>query len=316
MPTDPASESTFGRTSLRVTRLGVGTVPIGDFGEPVSDEDAEQTLRRAYGLGVRFFDTAPLYGHGRAERRLGRFLATVPRGSYVLATKVGRLLRSDGQGWFFDFSYDGALRSFESSLERLGVARVDVLHIHDPDDHYAEALQGAYRALERLRGEGVIGAIGAGMNQAEMLARFARDTDMNCFLLAGRYTLLEQHALDELLPLCEQKGISIVIGGVFNSGILANPLPGATYNYRPADAAQLERATRIEHMCERHGVPLKAAVLQLPLAHPAVATVLTGVRTPAEIEENARMFQVAIPGALWHELKGAGLLRQDAPVPA
>jgi len=334
---DPTARVQLGRTDLRATRLGVGTVPIAGLYAPVSEEQAQATLRRAYELGVRYFDTAPLYGYGLAEERLGRFVAGVPRQEVLVATKVGRLLQNARPGDepshrgplrdrqfksgselepVFDFSYDGALRSLEASLARLGLDHVDVLLIHDPDDHYADALNGAYRALEKLRGEGVVRAIGAGMNQPEMLARFARETDMNCFLLAGRYTLLDQSALAELLPLCEAKSIRVIIGGVFNSGILANPSEHATYNYQPAERSIVDRALRIEAICQRHGVPLAAAAVQFPLAHPAVATVLTGVRSPAEIEVNAHLFQHPIPEALWDELKAEGFLLAAAPTPA
>jgi D-threo-aldose 1-dehydrogenase len=333
---DPTTRVPLGRTDLRVTRLGLGTVPIAGLYEPVSEEQAQATLHSAYGQGVRYFATAPLYGYGVAEQRLGHFLADVPRPEVVVATKVGRLLQHERPGDepshrgplrdrqfksgselepVFDFSYDGALRSLEASLERLGTDRVDVLLIHDPDDHYDEAHDGAYVALEKLRGEGVVSAIGAGMNQPQMLARFARETDMNCFLMAGRYTLLDQSALVELLPLCQARGISIIIGGVFNSGILANPRGHATYNYQPAERSIVERALRIEAVCERHGVPIAAAAVQFPLGHPAVATVLTGVRSPAEIEANAQLFQHPIPDALWAELKAEGLLPAAAPTP-
>jgi len=334
---DPTARVHFGRTDLRATRLGVGTVPIAGLYEPVSSDQAQATLRHAYGLGVRYFDTAPLYGYGTAEQRLGHFLASIPRHEVLVATKVGRLLQDQRPGDepnhrgpvqtrqfksgselepVFDFSYDGALRSLEASLERLGTDRVDVLLIHDPDDHYAEALNGAYPALEKLRSQGVIGAIGAGMNQPQMLARFARETDMDCFLMAGRYTLLDQTALDELLPLCAARNISVVIGGVFNSGILANPREHATYNYQPAERSVVERALRIDRVCARHGVPIAAAAVQFPLAHPAVATVLTGVRSPAEIEDNARLFQFPIPDELWADLKTEGLLEAKAPTPS
>jgi len=272
-------------------------------------------VEAAWQAGIRFFDTAPLYGHGLAERRLGEVLRTKPRNEFVLATKVGRLLREDAppdpsQSYkgvpavnpVFDFSYDGVMRSVEESLTRLGLDRVDVLHIHDPDDHFDEALTGAYRALDRLRKEGSIKAVGAGMNQAEMPARFAREADFDCFLLAGRYTLLDRTGALELLPLCEERGIAIIAGGVFNSGILANPGPGATFDYRAAPADLVRQAERLHATCERHGVELKAAAIQFPLRHPAVASVLTGCRSVAEVEENVRMFQVPIPGALWPEL--------------
>jgi D-threo-aldose 1-dehydrogenase len=233
----------------------------------------------------------------------------------VLATKVGRLLRRDappepGQAYkgapplnpTFDFSYDGVMRSVEESLARLGLDRIDVLHIHDPDNHFDEALAGAYRALDRMRNEGTIGAVGAGMNQSEMLVRFAREADFDCFLLAGRYTLLDRSGASELLPLCADRNIAIIAGGVFNSGILANPGAGATFDYRAAPAALVERAARMKSISDRHGVDLKAAAIQFPLRHPAVATVLTGCRSVKEVEENVRMFETPIPDELWTEL--------------
>jgi len=331
---DPTQRVPLGKTRLSVTRLGVGTVPIGGMFAAVDEEVAYATLRRAHALGVRYYDTAPLYGHGLAEQRLGTVLREYPRNQLVVATKVGRLLLSEppddsrrysiGFSPFvgapalyptFDFTYDGAMRSVEESLKRLGLDRVDVLLMHDPDDFFDEAMKGAYVALDKLRREGVVSAIGAGMNQAEMLARFAREADMDCFLMAGRYTLLDHAALSELLPLCVQKNISIVIGGVYNSGILTNPKPGATFNYRPADAEWVERAQRLKTICDRHGVPLMAAAIQFPLGHPAIATVLTGVRSVEEIEENERMFRFPIPADLWQELRAERLLPENAPVP-
>ena len=328
---DPVEAAPLGRTALTVTRVGLGTAPLGGLYQPVSDEDARATVERAWELGIRFFDTAPLYGHGLSERRLAASLQARPRGEYVLATKVGRLLRPDAppddsqlsgglERWpdvpsvnpVFDFSYDGVLRSVEESLERLGLDRVDVLHIHDPDEHYDEALRGAYPALDRLRAEGVIGAVGAGMNQAEMLVRFAREADFDCFLVAGRYTLLDQTALAELLPLCAERGIAVILGGVFNSGILAG---GATYDYSVAPPELVERAQRLAAVCERHGAPLKAAALQFPLAHPAVASLLLGARSVAELEENVALLRLELPGDLWDELRREGLLPEDAPTP-
>jgi D-threo-aldose 1-dehydrogenase len=298
-----------------VTQLGLGSAPLGGLFEAVSDDEAHRVVEAAWQAGIRFFDTAPLYGHGLAEQRFGAVLRTKPRDEFVIATKVGRLLRKDappepGQAYkgappvnpVFDFSYDGVMRSAEESLARLGLDRVDVLHIHDPDDHYEEALSGAYRALDRMRSEGTIKAVGAGMNQAEMLARFAREADFDCFLLAGRYTLLDRIGLKELLPLCVEKGIAIIAGGVFNSGILADPRPGATYNYTVAPPQLVERAAQLNAICKRHGVDLKAAAIQFPLRHPAVASVLTGCRSVAEVEENVRMFETPIPDTLWHEL--------------
>lgn len=331
---DPTQRVPLGTTTLTVSRLGFGTVPIGGMFAPVDEETATATLRRAYDLGVRLFDTAPLYGYGLAERRAGQFLRQFPRDDFVLSTKVGRLLKSEppvdpqrlagGSNPFhggpalypvFDFSYDGVMRSVEQSLQRLGLDRVDSLLIHDPDDFFDEAMAGAYVALDKLRREGVVRAIGAGMNQAEMLARFAREGDFDAFLVAGRYTLLDQAALPELLPLCVEKRISVIIGGVYNSGILTNPRPGATFNYRPADPRWLEAAQRLKAVCDRHQTPLMAAAIQFPLAHPAVATVLTGVRSVQEIEENERMFRFPIPPDLWAELRAEGLLPGDAPVP-
>ena len=281
----------------------------------VSDDEAHRVVEAAWNAGIRFFDTAPLYGHGLAERRLGAVLRTKPRDEFVLATKVGRLLRAGappeaGQSYVdvppvnpvFDFSYDGVMRSVEESLERLGLDRIDVLHIHDPDAHFEEALGGAYRALDRLRAEGSIGAVGAGMNQWEMPAQFARAADFDCFLLAGRYTLLDRSGARELLPLCLERGIAIIAGGVFNSGILANPRPGGTFNYQAAPPDVVARAQELAAICERRGVELKAAAIQFPLRHPAVASVLTGCRSVAEIDENVSLFETPIPEELWKEL--------------
>jgi D-threo-aldose 1-dehydrogenase len=312
---NPTDRVPLGKTSLRVTRLGLGGAPLGGLFEAVADDEAHRVVEAAWQAGIRFFDTAPLYGHGLAEQRLGTVLRTKPRHEFVLATKVGRLLRRDappepGQAYkgapplnpTFDFSYDGVMRSVEESLARLGLDRIDVLHIHDPDDHFDEALAGAYRALDRMRKDGTIGAVGAGMNQSEMLVRFAREADFDCFLLAGRYTLLDRSGARELLPLCGDRNIAIIAGGVFNSGILANPGAGATFDYRAAPPALVERAARMKSISDRHGVDLKAAAIQFPLRHPAVATVLTGCRSVKEVEENVRMFETTIPDELWTEL--------------
>jgi len=215
----------------------------------------------------------------------------------------------------FDFSYDGVMRSVEESIDRLSIDKIDVLHIHDPDEHFEEALTGAYAALDRLRAEGTIQAVGAGMNQAEMLARFARQANFDCFLLAGRYTLLDQVGLKQLLPLCAERGIAIIAGGVFNSGILADPRPGAHYNYQAAPEALVKRAARIKAVCDRHGISQKAVAIQFPLGHPAVHTVLTGCRAVEELNENVEAFQAPIPDEVWRELKSEGLLVAEAPVP-
>jgi D-threo-aldose 1-dehydrogenase len=319
----------LGRRGLQVTRLGLGTAPIGGLYEAVSDEDAAATIDEAIDAGIRFFDTAPQYGHGLAEMRLGRALARLPRDEVVVETKVGRLLRhvpyTESVRFYhgtpdvnpvFDFSPEGVFRSVAESLERMGLDRVDVLHIHDPDEHGDEALGSAFGALERLREEGAIRAIGAGMNQSAMLARFAREADFDCFLLAGRYTLLDHEGLAELLPLCLERGISIIAGGVYNSGLLADPRPGAPFDYTPVNEARLERALALQAVCMRHAVPLKAAATQFPLAHPAVSCVVTGARTRAEIAENIALLQVDIPADLWAELRSEGLVPDEAPTPS
>ena len=323
---NPSQRAPLGRTSLSVTRFGLGTAPLAGFREAVPEDQAIAVIERAWDAGVRHFDTAPLYGFGLGEVRLGKALHDEPRGDFVLASKVGRLLRSDappepGQNFrgtppvnpVFDFSYDGVMRSVEESLERLQLERIDILHIHDPDNHFDRAMYGAYRALDRLRSEGSIRAVGAGMNQAEMLARFAREGNFDCFLLAGRYTLLDQIALKELLPLCVERGIAIIAAGVYNSGILADPRPGARYNYVAAPAPLLESARKIRAVCDRNGVPLKAAALQFPLGHPAVSCVVVGCRSVAQLDESLEMFKVEIPPALWQQLKSEGLMREDAP---
>jgi D-threo-aldose 1-dehydrogenase len=317
----------LGTTTLEATTLGLGTTAIGGLYSATSESAAEETMETAWKLGVRFFDSAPQYGNGMAEQRLGAFLKTKSRGEYVLCTKVGRLLRlpenPQGEDAYykgtpperpvFDFSYDGVMTSVAESLMRLGADHIDVLHIHDPDNHYTQAIDGAYKALDELRGAGTIGAVGAGMNQSEMLAEFAKNGNFDCFLLAGRYTLLEQGALADLLPLCAQKNISVIIGGVYNSGLLANPKAGAKFNYRDADQALIDRALQLEKVSLRHGVPLKAAAIQFPLAHPAVASILTGARSAEEMIENATHFRQPIPAALWQELKAEGLIAAEAP---
>jgi D-threo-aldose 1-dehydrogenase len=325
---NPSQRVPLGRTALTITRFGLGTAPLAGLFEAVDEDTGVAAIERAWDDGIRFFDTAPLYGHGLAEMRLGKVLRQKPRDEFTLASKVGRLLRADaqpepGQSWrgtppvnpVFDFSYDGVMRSFEESLERLGLDRIDILHIHDPDDHYYAALAGAYRALDRLRADGIIGAVSAGMNQAEMLTRFAREGDFDCFLLAGRYTLLDQIALKELLPECIKRGIAVIAGGVYNSGILADPKPGAHYNYQTAPAELLERARRIRDVCARHGVPLKAAAAQFPLGHPAVTCVVVGCRNSAQLDESLEMFEIDIPPLLWQDLKAQGLLPLEAPTP-
>jgi D-threo-aldose 1-dehydrogenase len=315
--------------TLEVTSIGLGSAPLGGLFAPVSDADAEATIERAWSLGVRFFDTAPLYGFGLAERRLGGFLRRQRRDSFVISTKVGRLLRT-GDGVTvnddhykgtprarpqFDFSYDGVMRSVDESLGRLGLDRVDILLVHDPDDHYDAAVRGAFRALERLRDDGTVAAIGAGMNQSEMLARFAEAVPVDCFLLAGRYTLLDQGALTALFPICLAKNIGIILGGIYNSGILANPRAAPKFNYEDADAALVARALELDALCREHGTELKAAAIQFCMAHPAATVALQGARSADEVADNLAMAENPIPSAFWHALRRRGLVDVQAPLP-
>lgn len=291
------------------TRLG--TAFLGD----VPETQAVETIRHALASGATLLDTAPRYGAGLSERRLGIALAGVPRASYVLSSKVGWLLTPDG-GRQAAFDRDGVLRSIEASLRRLRTDRIDILHIHGPDDYYRAALGEASPTLAALRDQGVVGAIGAGMNQWRMLADFARHADFDSFLLAGRYTLLEQGALDELFPLCQARGIALFLGGVFNSGILATgDGPGASYNYAAAPPAVAERVRRLGAACARHAIPLRVAAVQFPLAHPAVSALILGARSAAEVAANLAALHAPIPPALWTDLRAAGLLDESAPVP-
>ncbi|MCX4903349.1 aldo/keto reductase [Streptomyces sp. NBC_00878] len=324
----PARSAALGRSGVHVTELAFGATGIAGLYRPVSEEQAYAALDAAWDAGIRYFDTAPHYGVGLSERRLGAMLRG--RSGYTVSTKVGRLLEPFGGGGddldhgfavpathrrVWDFSADGVRRSLEESLERLGLDRVDVVYLHDPDDHASQAFGEAYPALERLRSEGVVGAIGAGMNQAEMLTRFVRDTDVDVVLCAGRYTLLDQRALAELLPSAEERGTSVVIGGAFNSGLLADPKPGATYNYTSASQEMLDQALRIKAVAERHGTTLRAAALAFPLAHPAVASVLVGTRSADQVHDIVRQFTAPVPAAFWQELRDTELLPADAPVP-
>ncbi|WP_328885568.1 aldo/keto reductase [Streptomyces sp. NBC_00316] len=322
----------LGSSAVEVTELSFGAAAIGNLFQEVDPAQAAAAVDAAWDEGVRYFDTAPHYGLGLSERRLGEALRHRPRDAYVLSTKVGRVLDplpagaapDDGlsQGFAvrathrrrWDFSADGVRRSIDDSLERLGLDRIDIAYLHDPDDHAEAAFRTAYPALEKLRAEGVVGAIGAGMNQTAMLTRFLRDTDVDTVLCAGRFTLLDQSALDGLLPEAVARGRSVVIGGVFNSGLLADPRPGATYDYAAAPPALLDRALRIKAVTEAHGVPLRAAALRYPLAHPAVATVLVGTRAPEEMHDAAGLFAREIPDALWDDLRSQGLLADGPPM--
>jgi D-threo-aldose 1-dehydrogenase len=287
---------------IELGKLGLGTAPLAGLYEPVDDETAHGVVERAWELGLRYFDTAPYYGSGLAERRLGAVLTSKPRDAFAVSTKVGRLLRAGASGWegaYFDFSGDAALRSLDQSLERLGLDRIDVALVHDPDDHYEEALTGAFRALAQLRDEGTVRAIGVGMNQVGLLCRFAREADPDCFLVAGRYTVLDRSAADELLPLCQERGIAVIAGGVFNSGILAG---GDTFDYQAADPDVVANVERLRETCARSDVPLAAAAVQFPRRHPAVASVLVGCRSAQELEEDVRLSDLELPERLWQEL--------------
>ncbi|WP_326718937.1 aldo/keto reductase [Streptomyces sp. NBC_00243] len=323
--------STLGKSGVEVSPLSFGAAGIGNLFTAVPDEQAQKALDAAWSGGIRYFDTAPHYGLGLSERRLGAALRERPRSEYTVSTKVGRRLeptdRADGDDLadgfavpathrrVWDFSADGIRRSLDASLERLGLDRVDAVYLHDPDDHAEQAFREAYPALEKLRAEGVVGAIGAGMNQTEMLTRFLRDTDVDVVLCAGRYTLLDHRALTDLLPAAQERGRSVVIGGAFNSGLLADPKPGATYNYAAAPPELLDRALRLKDIAEQHGTTLRAAALAFPAAHPAVASVLVGARSPHEVRDCAEQFATPVPAAFWQELRAEGLLPSDAPVP-
>jgi len=331
------------RTGVRLsfTALGFGTAPLGNLYQPVSERTARETLDAAWDTGCRYFDTAPLYGLGLSETRLNGFLREHERASYLLSSKVGRLLslcppnERTGIGKFFDtptrrevydYSYDGAMRSLEFSLERLGVDSLDIVYCHDvdifthgskaaSDARIGEFMHGGYKALHDLRAQGVIKAIGVGVNEWQVCETMARAGDFDLFLLAGRYTLLEQEALDSFLPLCAARGIGIALGGPFNSGILATgPKPDAFYNYDVAPPEILARVAKIEAVCTAHGVKLREAALQFPLHHPSVVSVIPGAQSPEQVRENARMMNVAIAPALWADLKTEGLLRADAPI--
>jgi D-threo-aldose 1-dehydrogenase len=311
----------LGRSGVTVTDLSFGGAAIGNLFTEVDDATAAATIDAAWDGGIRLFDTAPHYGLGLSERRLGAALRGRPRDEYLISTKVGRLLlpadppyHADPAGFAvpaayvrrFDFSADGVRRSLEASLERLDMNRVDIALIHDPDEHGQQALTQAYPALERLRAESVVRAIGVGMNQAGMLTRFVRDTDIDVVLVAGRYTLLDRRAADELLPAAAERGVSVLAGGVFNSGLLAEPSDDARFDYDRAPLTMLRRARELEAICESYGVPLRAAAARFPLRHTAVASVLIGGRSPAEINDAIKLREIDIPAALWDALRAEG----------
>lgn len=338
---DPRETRTLGRTGLALTHLGMGSAPLGNLWERIAESRAAATLAAASAGGVRYFDTAPWYGITLSEHRIGHFLRQRPRDEFVLSTKVGRVYRrSRGPGdpplgpWAgglpfvlrFDYGYDGIMRSYEDSLQRLGLARIDLLIIHDLDFGYhgdeegvaarLAELEGGWRALEALKSAGEIAGIGAGINEGSMIGRFLDRFELDFFLVAMPYTLLDQAPLDDALPRCAERGVGIVIGSPYASGILATgPAPGARYDYTEASPEILEKTRRIDAVCCRHGVPLAAAALQFPLGHPAVASIIPGAVDPGQVEQNLAHFTTRIPTALWSELKSESLIHPDAPTP-
>ena len=332
----------LGSTGVEITTLGFGGAGIGNLYRELPDDDALAAVRESFASGVRYFDTAPFYGFGLSEQRIGTALAGEPT-PLVLSTKVGRRLVPTGpqdasigrEGYFsprpfapvFDYGYDSIMRSHAESLERLGVPRVDILLCHDigrvthGDAHGArvrEFLDGGYRAMRELRGAGSVRAIGLGVNEWEVCIELLEHCDLDCILLAGRYTLLEQPALESLLPLCVERRVSIICGGPFNSGILAaGSRAGAKahYNYAAPPAAVLERVRLLEALCAEYSVPLQAAALQFPLAHPAVASVVAGCVSGAEARNCAAMFTHAIPAGFWRALRDRNLVDARAPLP-
>jgi D-threo-aldose 1-dehydrogenase len=330
----------LGRVALDVSVLGFGAAPLGDLYAKLDEATAVSAVEAAIARGVTLIDTSPLYGHGMSELRVGSALRRASAAGIAISTKVGRVMdpfgaTGDGSGYVgglrhaarFDYSYDGAMRSLEQSMLRLGVDRIDIALIHDVDvwthgretidRRFGEAMEGAYRALDALRRAGTVRAIGVGVNEADMCLRFARAGDIDAVLLAGRYSLLEQPAAAEFLPVALEKRIGVMLGGVFNSGILATgPVAGAKYNYKPAPPEILAKVSAIEAVCGRHGVRLYEAALQFSLAHPAVSSVVLGAVAPGEVAEQCHALTRPLPAALWQELKSAGLLAADAPVPA
>jgi D-threo-aldose 1-dehydrogenase len=313
---DPFKRVEIGSTGLYVTRCGLGARGIVDPNVEVSDEQATATVETSLDLGINYIDTSPRYGLGRSEKFVGQVVAQKDRASFVLSTKVGRLLDPEVKGgWYWDFSGDGARRSLETSLERLKLDQVEILFIHSPTHHFEVAMAEAYPALAEMRSSGIVKAIGVGMTDSRKLLRFAQEGEFDCFLLAGRYTLLDQSAQEKFLPYCLEHNIGIVLGGAYNSGILASDLgPDSYYDYRIAPAAVLEKARQIRDVCARYNIPLKAAALQFVLAHPAVTTVIPGSSYPEHVHENLAMIQVDIPLDLWKDLKHEGLIDENAPV--
>ena len=327
----------IGKLDLEITEIGMGTAPLGGWPEVVHDKDASDTLETAWEQGIRYFDTAPLYGSGMAEIRVGNFLENKNRDDFIISTKVGRVIvdtdDSKASQKFlgspknkdskFDFSYDGAMQSFEDSLERLKLDRIDILHLHDPDnhpDHFQEAKDGAIKAMIKLKEEGLVTALGCGLNQNEMLVEFAKMGCFDCFLLAGRYTLLDQTSLDELIPICEKNNISLILGGVFNSGILINPSPQSYFDYtkldsdwfenlekslvrkpKPFESADywLRKANKIKSVCDDFDTTLKKAAIQFPYFNNIVSSCVLGMNTAKQVKENTSDYHQKLSGEFW-----------------
>ena len=331
-----------GKSTASVTEMGLGCAPLGDLFTFLSEEQAQETLKAAWDSGIRYFDTSPFYGHGKSEHRVGHFLRQQPRAEFMISTKVGRIFKAardpeNVEGKYFvgrlpfeftyDYSYDGIMRSFEDSLQRLSLPSVDMLLIHDLDFwfHQTEARVSAYlaqlftsgwKALDELRSSGQIKAIGAGINEIGMIPRFLDLVDVDFFIVALIYTLLDQDVLDAEFALCQERGVGAVIGAVFASGILATgPVEGATYRYEAAPPEILNKVDRMQKVCAMHGVSLAAAALQFPLAHPIVASIIPGALAPEHVGTNVDLLRHPIPPNLWAELKAEGLLREDAPTP-
>ncbi|WP_170406302.1 aldo/keto reductase [Ruegeria arenilitoris] len=336
---NPNTLNKFGRVDLNVSAFGFGTAPIGNIFREIDEKTSDAMIQHAWDKGVRYFDTAPMYGHGLSEMRTGHSLRWKDRGDFILSSKVGRVLKParrqdiNFEPWtnaapftmHFDYSYDGIMRSFEDSLQRMALEHMDICFIHDIDvftrgaeqpEVFKQAMDEAWKALESLRDQGVVKAIGVGVNEWEVCHAALEQRDFDCFLLAGRYTLLEQDALDKFLPLCEERGAAVVVGGGFNSGILATGAKeGAKYNYAPAPTDIMDKVSKIEAVCAEYNVPLPAAALQFVVAHPAVPTFMAGTRTVEQLDQNLNWFSHDIPAEFWADLKTKGLLREDAPVP-
>ncbi|MFO1039462.1 MAG: aldo/keto reductase [Geminicoccaceae bacterium] len=339
---DPLATRTLGKSGVELTQLGFGGAPLGDLFLKLSEAEAQATLQKAWDLGIRYYDTAPWYGRGQSEHRFGRFLYEKPRGDFILSTKVGRVLKAprhperfDTGFWagglhfdhVHDYSYDGIMRAYEDCQQRLGMNRIDLLVIHDLDywhfgveakvaAYLAQLTTSGWRALDKLRTAGLIRGVGAGINELGMIPRFLDLVDLDFFLLALRYTLMEHDTLDTELPYCQRRNVGIIIGGVFSSGITATgAVPGAKYNYADATPEVMERVKRIEAVCRKHNVALPAAALQFPFGHPCITSVIPGGTEPGHVAANFEHMKATIPPDFWADLKREGLIRQDAPVP-